>query len=277
MCRLKHVVLGYTKCLTKIILKMKPLFLQLLGKSLVVLLSYQRYCYNKLGHFVHAYHSIQGTSTTHRDSIFFQATLPKSVWELAVEIMNLFEQGRLKNQKLNMSSLVSKPQFKQQYLSPIRALPLSDQMAILQKVIDKECSIFDIKKIASDLKNMTSLKAAFVKLTNSESWQKSQEMYPAFATEDQLSRFIGCNLKQGIPKFFQDFCYRAKVNTECTETQESSINFTSKSGIPITVDVLCCKYNELNGQLIRNSQPSFNGIDLALIHIDNEVITMVHA
>lgn len=79
-------------------------------------------------------------SSTHRDSIFFQAGLSRPVCNLAVRIMNMFEQGSLKG-KLN--SLVAKPEFKQQYLSLIRALlPKEDQISILE--VGKNCTISEI-------------------------------------------------------------------------------------------------------------------------------------
>ena len=65
-------------------------------------------------------------SNTHRDAIFTQAALPKCVWDLTVEVMDLFEEAKLKGQKLNLSSLLSKPQFKQQYLAPLRRLEESE-------------------------------------------------------------------------------------------------------------------------------------------------------
>lgn len=49
----------------------------------------------------------------------------------------------------------------------------------------------------------TKRRAAFVKLTNSESWQQAEEAYPAFAIQAQLKRFMPFNVKTEIPKPFQ--------------------------------------------------------------------------
>ena len=59
----------------------------------------------------------QDISNTHRES---QAAFTKKVWDLAVEVMDLFEHVKLKGQKLNLSTLLTKPDFKQQYFAPIR-------------------------------------------------------------------------------------------------------------------------------------------------------------
>ena len=77
---------------------------------------------------------MQDVSNTHRDAIFSQASFPKRVWDLAVEVMDLFQQAKLKGQKLNLSTLLTKPEFKQQYFAPIRRLAEDEQSYLLRKV-----------------------------------------------------------------------------------------------------------------------------------------------
>lgn len=76
----------------------------------------------------------QGISNTHKDAIFSQASFTKNVWDLAVEVMDLFEHAKLKGQKLNLSTLLTKPEFKQQYFAPIRRLGEEEQCYLLTKV-----------------------------------------------------------------------------------------------------------------------------------------------
>jgi hypothetical protein len=80
--------------------------------------------------------------------------------------MDLFESAKLKGQKLNLTSLLSKPEFRQQYLAPIRCLEADQQCLLLNKVIDGELSIAEMKVEAGHVKQTASLKAAFVRLTN---------------------------------------------------------------------------------------------------------------
>lgn len=54
-------------------------------------------------------------------------------------------------------------------------------------------------------------KKAFAKLTNVESWEEAEESFPAFAREEQLKRFVGSNLKKGIPTSFH-----AKIRVDDT-------------------------------------------------------------
>ena len=41
---------------------------------------------------------LQGVSQTYQDAILHQATLAKSVWDLATQVMDLYEQAKLKGQ-----------------------------------------------------------------------------------------------------------------------------------------------------------------------------------
>ncbi len=100
------------------------------------------------------------------DNVFSQASSRKQVWDLVVvQVMDLFEQSKLKAQKLRMSTLLQKPEFKQNYLAPIRTLPNSDQCLLLQKVIAGETSLTELQTAATQLKQKAALKTAFAKLT----------------------------------------------------------------------------------------------------------------
>ena len=60
-------------------------------------------------------------------------------------VIDLYEQAKLKGQKLNLASLLAKPEFKQQHLAPIRALDEDEQCKLLQRVIDRELSLAELK------------------------------------------------------------------------------------------------------------------------------------
>ena len=77
---------------------------------------------------INIHFKLQSVSNTHKDAIFSQASLPRRVWDVAVKVMDLFENAKLKGQKLNLATLTTKPEFKQQYLAPIRSLDEADQV-----------------------------------------------------------------------------------------------------------------------------------------------------
>ena len=94
-------------------------------------------------------------------SILHQATLAKPVWNLAVKVMDMFEMGSLKDQKLNVKQLVSKPEFKQQDLAPLHALPIDEQCSILTKVVQKEIPLNNIKDLSKRARQISTLKTMF--------------------------------------------------------------------------------------------------------------------
>jgi len=55
---------------------------------------------------------------------------------------------KLKGQKLNLATLLSKAEFKQKYFAPIRSLPPDNQCQLLLKVVDGECTLSDLKTLA---------------------------------------------------------------------------------------------------------------------------------
>ena len=123
--------------------------------------------------------------------------------------MDMFQEVRLKGQKFS-TGLIAQPEFKQQYLAPIRALATEDQVYLLTKLTDKKISINELKKEAQYIKSMNTLKSTFVRLTNMDSWENAMERLPSYANEHQLSRFIQCDLRKTIPATYIDYCLQSK-------------------------------------------------------------------
>ena len=73
---------------------------------------------------------------------------------------------------------------------------------------------------------------------------------------------MGCDLKKGTPKPFQDFCHQAKISGAGIMS-ESVISFDCNDGPRITANLVEGKLTNITGQVIQRSQPSFNGVDLA--------------
>ena len=69
---------------------------------------------------------LQDMKKTQRENIFNQASFPLKVWELAVEVMDKFEQRALKSSKGTMKNEPS--EFKQYHLAPLHHLPESFQV-----------------------------------------------------------------------------------------------------------------------------------------------------
>ena len=189
--------------------------------------------------------------------------------------MDLYEQVKLKGQKLNLSSLLSKPVFKQQYLAPIRTLSETHQCDLLTMVIEKNLSLHELKEQSQKMKSMHALKVAFARLTNSDSWEKAAEKFPLFGSDEQLARFVGCDLKKSIPRSFHDFCQRAMLNSKSTShpqvRSKNIFNFNSNDGLLLSACVIQAVPAALTGQTIIESLPTFSGGDLCIIAVDSEV------
>lgn len=89
---------------------------------------------------------LQGMSRTQCENIFAQASFSPSVWEKALKVIKMFEDGKLKNQKLNKKSLISKPEFKQHHFQCLHNLAPSFQQQILQQVTNREITLEEMKK-----------------------------------------------------------------------------------------------------------------------------------
>ena len=92
------------------------------------------------------------------DLIFSQATLSKRVWTLEATVMDFYEKCELSDQRCNLSTLTNKPEFKQNYLSPIRSLDEEEQCRLLDMVLQGEITILELKAAGAKSKKTTSLK-----------------------------------------------------------------------------------------------------------------------
>ena len=204
---------------------------------------------------------MQSISNTHKDNVFFQATLEKPVWDLAVQVMDAFEQMGLKQQVTKASSRVHKLEFKQNYLAPIRTLEMQVQCELLRKVLDRRLSLTELQAEASKRKQIIALKKQFTKLTNVSSWSEAQEKYPLFATEDQLHRFIGVDVRKGVTKAFEAFCQRARSFSESASGPESASILVVREN---TATVVVAQPSEVSGSFLRRIDPAFQGAGLTI-------------
>lgn len=177
-----------------------------------------------------------------------------------MKVMNMFEESKLKGQKLKLSTLLSKPDFKQQYLAPIRGMQEKEQCKLLQRIIDGELSIVDLKEAAADVKQMAALKLAFLRSTNIDNWESAQHRLPLFANEEQLRKFSKINIGRSIPQSFIDFCNRAK-QSEGEQSPElgTEVQLSDANGY-----VIASKVTELSGNQIKQVFGAFRGSKLTI-------------
>ena len=97
------------------------------------------------------------------DNVFNQASFKSDVWKLVSTIMDKFEEGELKDQTLSTKSLITKPEFRQQYLSPIQCLPEEFKLDVLQDVVDGDLSLAELREKAVNYRSMWTIERAFCK------------------------------------------------------------------------------------------------------------------
>ena len=121
-----------------------------------------------------------------------------------------------------------------------------------------------MKVEAGHIKQMTSLKGAFVRLTNCDSWVTAEQKYPHFATTQQLRKFAHLDFKKAIPTSFTDFCTRAKASETTNEIPPENIMFSFES---MKAHVIEANMSTLSGNVLRKSDPNFCGANLSILEI----------
>ena len=96
----------------------------------------------------------QDISRTQRENIFCQAGFGLNVYKKMQTVMNMYEDGDLKDQKLSKKQLTTVPEFKQHQMQPLHNLQASFQSTILQRVIDKEISLKEMMEEADNFRSL---------------------------------------------------------------------------------------------------------------------------
>lgn len=128
-------------------------------------------------------------------------------------MMDMYEDGALKDQKLNKKHLTSIPEFKQHLLQPIHHLNVDFQLDVLQKVIDGDLSLKELKAEAITFRALEAIRQAFIRCTNLQSWDDAIKKYQAFTSEDRLMQFVKLDFRHCIPDTFKAYCQSA-LNSE---------------------------------------------------------------
>ena len=192
--------------------------------------------------------------------------------------MDDFEKVKLKDQKMKMSSTVAKPEFKQHFLAPIRCLEPSEQVFLLTRCKNKEISLTELKKEATALKQLATLKKNFVKLTNVPEWKDAVSQFPLFACEVELKKFVALDFTKGTPQAFVDFCKRAKSSKDVVNSSSvdsSSVDQTFVQHGVVVGYAIKEKPLELSGNVIRSIYPGFEGADLIVLSIKSVSIFII--
>ena len=194
-------------------------------------------------------------SRTQRENIFAQATFNQQVWKTAQKVMSMYEQGQLKDQRLNRKQLTATPEFRQHLLQPLHHLNPDFQLQILSQVVSKEKTLAEMREKAIEYRQMENIKQAFLSCTKCTSWEDATTSYPLHTKDERLRSFITMSFKT-TPDVFRQYCPSA-VGTVLQGSQANG-NFLAVAEQPVT---------EVTGQQLQQSIPGFSGAHFALAAI----------
>ena len=92
-------------------------------------------------------------SRSQKDNIYNKAIFGKKVWEEAVCVMNMYETGMLKDQKMSRKA-IAKPIFKQHLLAPLHDPSPTFQVDALRKISKEQHSLKEMKVEAEHFQTM---------------------------------------------------------------------------------------------------------------------------
>ena len=162
-------------------------------------------------------------SRTQCENIFSQAAFAPLVWEKAMQVMELFEDGKLKNQKLSKKNLISKPEFKQHHFQCLHNLAPSFQEQILQKVTACDITLEEMKTQSNRFRALENVKKVFARATTTNSsWEEARAQFPWHTNEDNISQFLGLNFNKGVPESFRSYI-QAAIRGEMHHKQKTYI------------------------------------------------------
>lgn len=193
-----------------------------------------------------------------------QAAFQKSVWDLALQVMNRCQMGQLKSQKLNRKHLISTPEFKQHLLQLLHHLHPQFQQSILQKIVDQEVSLSEMKKEASEFRSM-----CVISLLSCDSQVvipgMKQRKFPAFTSAERLSQYTSLDYKHAVPEVFHTFCQAALDSTATGSLSSSPMTRIDVNGV--SVYLIEANFSSISAQSLQRADTSYSCAHLMICNM----------
>ena len=164
--------------------------------------------------------------------IFYFASLPSALYQLAEQVFHKFRDAELKGQKVPRSKkgVHSKPpDLKGSSMKCLRGIEPDMVHDLLQGVASGDSSIHELACQCASIKQLGKIQSAFMKATNCSSWSEAQEKYPEFVVPNKLEVFKKLNFNRPtMPTEFMRYCQKAmkKADQPTTECAEGTKTFT---------------------------------------------------
>jgi len=199
-------------------------------------------------------------SRTQRENVFTQASFSQPVWEQAIQVIDLFENGKLG--RLKKKNLLSKPEFKPHHFQCLHNLNPLFQKTILEQVVRNIITLPKMKTKATEYRAIENIKNAFMKVTRITSWREAQERYPRHTTEEKLGQFLGLNFVNNIPESFKSFCKSGTATREDPTVNSAIQVYQGAEAAVVELD-----FSQLEDAAIKRVCPTYSGAGLILMNI----------
>ena len=216
--------------------------------------------------------------------IFYLAALPDESFDALKDIFLLYSKGKLKDQNVSHSKkgTASKPpDLKASNFKCLRGIEPSVVNRLLTELKDKQISLREMSSECGSIKQLHKVQKAFVKGTNSSSWEDAMQKWPNYCTASQLEPFKKLNFSGSVlPEPFLHFCQRVVSSNsvrdnehehDCSEGLDADDSFviTSKGckGIFWKHDIKAVNSDKLSALLHNFGVTNFSGFSLAVFDI----------
>ena len=157
--------------------------------------------------------------------VLFLAALPEEEYSLLLKIFELFEECRIKDQKLSRAKRVqvSKLDCVGSNFKCLRGVDAGPRMELLKQMAEEKLSFPELGVSCRYAKKMRNVQKAFLKYNQLSSWEEATEKYPLYTKVEKLEPFMNLAFKaDAIPPSFIAYCQHAKRLAEIHPSTESA-------------------------------------------------------
>ena len=158
------------------------------------------------------------------DSMIYLAALPANLFSTLKEVYRLYAKAKLKGQVLPHTKKGTAAKPPDLMASNCKCVEASVVSRLLAELKDCKISLRELASECKSIKQLQKVQSAFLKGTNSTSWEEAQEHFPEYTTASQLEPFRKLTFSgPTLPDQFMHFCQRAVARRD-----ESGEDFTTR-------------------------------------------------
>ncbi len=212
---------------------------------------------------------------------FFLASLLCEAYKTLTTIYEKDSEGGLKGQHIPRSkkgTLAKPPDLKGIKFKCLRGIAEDVVRRLLDEVAEERISLIEMNSECTSIKQIQKVQSAFIKGTNSSSWEEAKQKYPKFVSPEQLEPFKKLNFSSKLPEQFLRFCQRVMQTCEVESRDTDTLFCTtvnSSLGMFWKEDSLSINPSKLQS-LFQSTGIRYPGFTLAVFDIPEEIVSAIH-